>query len=87
MAEVDYLVAGGNNVIPVEVKSGTTGQMKSLRLFLDARKTVAPCGVRFSLHNFSRQPDLHSYPLYAVIAFAAAHNPGVREAVRMLANG
>lgn len=87
MAEVDYVVAGGNQVIPVEVKSGTTGQLKSLRLFLDARKTVAPYGVRFSLHNFSRQPDLHSYPLYAIIAFAAAHNSALREAVRMLGNG
>ena len=33
-AEVDYLMALGPHVIPVEVKAGTTGRLKSLHLFL-----------------------------------------------------
>lgn len=33
-AEVDYLIAKGRQVIPVEVKSGPAGRLKSLHLFL-----------------------------------------------------
>lgn len=33
-AEVDYLLAHGPHVIPVEVKAGATGRLKSLQLFL-----------------------------------------------------
>ncbi len=33
-AEVDYLLAHGNRIIPVEVKAGKTGALKSLHLFL-----------------------------------------------------
>ncbi len=35
MAEVDYLYKYKNFVIPVEVKSGATGKLKSLHLFMD----------------------------------------------------
>ncbi|TAL60825.1 MAG: DUF4143 domain-containing protein [Bacteroidetes bacterium] len=34
-AEVDYVVAHENNLIPIEVKSGKTGKLKSLHLFMD----------------------------------------------------
>ena len=33
-AEVDYLMQHGPNIIPVEVKSGSTGSLKSLHLFM-----------------------------------------------------
>ena len=33
-AEVDYLLSIGNVVIPVEVKAGTSGSLKSLQVFL-----------------------------------------------------
>jgi hypothetical protein len=35
MAEVDYLYKYRNLVIPIEVKSGATGKLKSLHLFMD----------------------------------------------------
>jgi predicted AAA+ superfamily ATPase len=35
-AEVDFLVASGSKVIPVEVKSGASGTLKSLRSFMES---------------------------------------------------
>lgn len=64
-AEVDYLFQQGPTVIPVEVKSGSTGSLKSLRLFLDLHDR-SPYGIRFSLSNFLIDDDIHNYPLYAV---------------------
>jgi predicted AAA+ superfamily ATPase len=45
-AELDYLIQHGTRVVPVEVKAGTTGTLKSLHLFMAQRKL--PVAVRFS---------------------------------------
>ena len=37
-AEIDYLIQHGNKVIPVEVKSGATGSLKSLHVFMELKK-------------------------------------------------
>ena len=37
-AEVDYIIQHGSSVIPVEVKAGTTGTLKSLHLFMGLKK-------------------------------------------------
>ena len=63
-AEVDYVVQQGQQIIPVEVKSGRQGSMQSLHLFLQEKK--APYGVRFSLENFSAYDKIKVSPLYAV---------------------
>jgi len=49
-SEVDYLIAQDMRVVPVEVKAGTTGKMKSLRLFM--RRKHLLCAKRCSLENF-----------------------------------
>lgn len=83
-AEVDYIVSAGQQVIPIEVKSGTRGGLKSMRLFLTSRSEVSPCGVRFSTHNFSSFEDLRSYPLYGVGSFVAGIDPAARAALESL---
>ena len=45
-AEVDYLIALGSHVIPVEVKAGSTGKLKSLHLFLSEKNREF--GLRFN---------------------------------------
>lgn len=41
-AEVDYIIQHENQVIPVEVKAGTTGTLKSLHQFVkEKKKTIA----------------------------------------------
>ena len=36
-AEVDYVIQLGNRIVPVEVKSGKTGSMKGLHIFLNEK--------------------------------------------------
>ena len=45
-AELDYLLQHGSVVVPVEVKAGTTGTLKSLHLFMALRRL--PLAVRFN---------------------------------------
>lgn len=49
-SEVDYLTAQNLQVMPVEVKAGVAGKMKSLRLFMRRRHLL--CAKRCSLENF-----------------------------------
>ncbi len=83
-AEVDYVIPAGDMVLPLEVKSGATGHLKSMRIFLESRKEISSYGIRFSSHNFSVLSDLHSYPLYAVCLLAASLNNTVRNGIRSL---
>lgn len=70
-SEVDYLVPHEMKVLPIECKSGVTGKMKSLRLFMKNKGLER--GVRCSLENFALLQDkadpsqkIHIVPLYAV---------------------
>jgi hypothetical protein len=63
-AEVDYLTEQQGQVVPVEVKSGSTGKMQSLNLFIEEKKS--PEGIRISLENFSQYGKIIVIPLYAV---------------------
>lgn len=65
-AEVDYLLSLGDSVIPIEVKSGATGRLRSLRAFLDEKRSRTPYGIRFCGQHSSIHENLHSYPIYAV---------------------
>ncbi len=46
-AEVDYLLTFRDIVVPVEVKAGTTGTLKSMHVF--ATEKSSPIGIRFNL--------------------------------------
>jgi len=63
-AEVDYVVQRGEKIIPIEVKSGTTGKMQSLHLFLNTKKSEY--GIRTSLENFAQYDRIKVVPLYAI---------------------
>ncbi len=63
-AEVDYLIEKGNQIVPVEIKSGSTGKMQSLNLFINEKKSSY--GIRISLENFSQYGKIIVIPLYAV---------------------
>lgn len=45
-AEIDYLLSMGREIIPVEVKAGKTGRLKSLHIFLEEK--VRRLGLRFN---------------------------------------
>jgi predicted AAA+ superfamily ATPase len=63
-AEVDYVIQKNEHIIPIEVKSGTTGAMQSLYLFLK-EKNIA-YGIRTSLENFAQYESIKVIPLYAI---------------------
>ena len=62
-SEVDYLIQKDSKIIPVEVKSGKTGKMKSMMVFLKQHKSEY--GVRLSLENFSKYENILIMPLYS----------------------
>jgi predicted AAA+ superfamily ATPase len=63
-SRVDFLIQKNNKIIPVDVKSGTTGKMQSLNVFMKEKKSEP--GIRTSLENFGQLPKIEIYPLYAI---------------------
>lgn len=62
-AELDYVISSGRKIIPIEVKSGKSGTLKSLEVFSQSKKPTFK--VRFYANLPMRQQDLISLPLYA----------------------
>jgi len=63
-AEVDYVVRVGSTIVPIEVKAGARGRMKSLRVYLTEKKNAR--GVRISLDRLALVDGLIDLPLYAI---------------------
>lgn len=63
-AEVDFVITYNQKILPIEVKSGSTGKLKSLKIFLDEKKS--PLGIRISQHELSLHEKILSIPIYAV---------------------
>ena len=63
-AEVDYLIEHQGQVVPVEVKSGSSGKMQSMNRFLEERNSAF--GIRLSLENFTAYDRICVIPLYAI---------------------
>ncbi len=63
-AEIDYVLVKENSIIPIEVKSGVTGHLRSLLLFL--RDKGIDKGVKISCGNFSFNNNIQSIPFYAI---------------------
>ncbi len=74
-AEIDYLITSKDKFIPLEVKAGASGRLKSLSLFLDLKKgspsliteekTAQGYGIKLSLDNFADHGSVKFVPLYA----------------------
>ena len=62
-AEVDYLIQRDTKIIPIEVKSGQTGKMKSMMVYLKQHNSAY--GIRLSLENFSMYKNIVIMPLYS----------------------
>ena len=62
-AEVDYVANVDNQAIPIEIKSGPTGSLKSLHLFL-AEHPSSTYGIRLFANMPETNGPVRSYPLY-----------------------
>ncbi len=70
-AEVDYVISSEGKILPIEVKAGASGAMRSLKQFAEDKKTIR--ALRFDANQPSRQIvgtyELVSLPLYAAGKF------------------
>jgi len=67
-AEIEFVIQYNNQIIPIEVKSGTNVSSKSLNAYIN---TFAPArAVRASLKNYAVTDKLYSIPLYLTGALA-----------------
>jgi len=61
-AEVDYIIQHNSNIIPIEVKAGKSGRLKSLHIFMQEKNS--PIGVKTSQAEFDFDGKVLSLPLY-----------------------
>jgi hypothetical protein len=66
-AEIDYIVQYQQSIIPIEVKSGKTGRLKSMHQFLE-KYPQTPYGLRLSSDTYHQYDKITTYPLYALSA-------------------
>lgn len=64
MAEVDFIITVGSKIIPIEVKAGSTGQLKSLHLLMQERNMSL--GLRISQQPLYFDGKILSLPFYLV---------------------
>lgn len=90
-AELDFVVALGGNVIPIEVKSGATGSLKSLHQFMGNKP--APVAVRFDTQlpsvqqidtviNLNKQRKQVKYQLISLPLYLVERLEGIVESLR-----
>jgi len=58
-SEIDFLAVNQSKVVPIEVKSGASGRMRSLQVFMANEESRASLALRF-LNNL---PERQSVPL------------------------
>ena len=75
-SEVEFLLEILGQVIPIEVKSGTTTKAKSLQVF--SEKYKPPYQVIFSGRSFDIRAKTHYYPLYLAGSFPLPHKDNSR---------
>ena len=63
-AEVDYITHVNSTILPLEVKAGTTGSLKSLQVFLNEKKL--DIGIQISQKPLSFNNRTLSIPLYMI---------------------
>lgn len=63
-AEVDYIIVKDTKIVPLEVKAGTSGSMKSMYQFMTNKNLEY--GIRTSLENFGAIDKAEILPLYAL---------------------
>lgn len=61
---VDYLIQVGNDIIPVEVKSGEVVHSRSLKYYADKHPNSTPLRIRYSLKNLRLDDGVLNIPLY-----------------------
>jgi len=70
-AEVDYLIENNGKILPIEVKSGVSGKLRSMHLLLKTYQNIS-AGCVFSARPYSKIPEqkLFFFPIYQACQIA-----------------
>lgn len=63
-AEIDYVINVDEAILPIEVKAGKTGRLKSLQIFLEEKHS--PLGIKISQEPLHKDNNILSIPLYMI---------------------
>jgi predicted AAA+ superfamily ATPase len=63
-AELDYLIQKEGKAIPIEVKSGSTGRLRSMHMFME--KYQVRHGIKISQAPYDSKNQIISLPLYSL---------------------
>nr|NGX63778.1 hypothetical protein [Candidatus Anoxychlamydiales bacterium] len=63
-AEIDYLYTIGSQILPIEVKAGPFGRLKSLNQFMTEKKS--PLGILISQNPLSFKNNILTVPFYLI---------------------
>ena len=66
-AEIDYLIEINSEIVPIEIKSGSTGRMKSLLIFIETYNSKR--GIKISQAHYKEEIPIMSLPFYAIESF------------------
>ena len=67
-AEIDYLIVRNGDIIPLEVKNGPAGKLRSLHLFMEEHSSVNK-GIVLNTGEIGMIDNIHFLPLYARLCF------------------
>jgi predicted AAA+ superfamily ATPase len=73
-AEVDYIVQLGSYIIPIEVKAGSTGKLRSMNVFLEEKKS--PFGIRICSAMPNKSHPIITLPFYLMSQLQRLCSPG-----------
>jgi hypothetical protein len=62
--EVDFIIQRENDVFPVEVKSETNVESRSLKKYAERFTSKSPLRIRFSMNNLRLDNDMLNIPLF-----------------------
>lgn len=66
-AEIDYLIEKDGEILPVEIKSGSSSRMKSMKMFLETYKIDK--GIKISQARYADETNIISLPFYSIENF------------------
>ena len=70
-AEVDYIISKGDKIIPIEVKSGPAGKLKSLQILMNSYPNIEKAFVLSTSQSIRTENDkINFMPLYMANALA-----------------
>jgi uncharacterized protein len=75
-AEIDFVAIKNQEIIPIEVKAGATGHLRSMHEFLKSHP-ASPYGLKVAENLFGKHERLLEIPLYGIEAWCAGNNTTV----------